>query len=133
MKGTIRISPGDDLAEVTYAGPVTFADRCDTMAELEHRLRDAPATLFLLDFSAATEVAETSVEGLRRFIDQISHFAFARGSRVAMVNPSFEHGAATESMRRALHYHTRRFPHREAALAWLHGPLPEEGGSAAGD
>ena len=126
MKGTIRICPGDGLAEVTYLGPVTFADRCETLVDLEHALRETPATLFLLDFSAATEVAEASVEGLRRFIGQISHFAFARGSRVAMVNPSFEHGAATESMRRALHYHTRQFPHREAALAWLHGPLAED-------
>jgi hypothetical protein len=133
MKGTIRVRPGEGLAEVTYVGPVTFADRCETLSELEQRLRDAPATLFLLDFSAATEVAERSVEGLRRFIDQISNFAFAPGARVAMVNPSFEHGAATESMRHALHYHTRRFSHREAALAWLHGPLQEEGESAVGD
>jgi len=107
MKGTIRLLPEQDLAEVTYVGPVTFADRCDTMAELEHLLRNAPATRFLLDFSDATEVPEPNVEGLRRFIDKISTFAFARGSRVAMVNPSFEHGAATESMRRALHYHAR--------------------------
>lgn len=102
MKGTIRIRPEEGLAEVTYAGPVTFADRCDTLVELEHALRDIPALRFLLDFSEATEAAEPSVEGLRRFIDQISNFGFARGSRVAMVQPSFEHGAATESMRRAM-------------------------------
>ena len=123
MKGTILIRPDEGLAEVSYVGPVTFADRCDTLAELEQSLPDAPTMRFLLDFSDATEVAEPSVEGLRRFIDQLSGFRFARGSRVAMVSPSFEHAAATESMRRAMHYDAHRFKDRDAALAWLREPL----------
>jgi hypothetical protein len=126
MKGTIVIRPEEGLAEVTYVGPVTFADRCDTLTDLEQALPDASTIRFLLDFSDATEVAEPSVEGLRRFIDRLSTFRFARGSRIAMVSPTFEHAAATESMRRAMHYEAHRFKDREAAMAWLREPPSAE-------
>lgn len=133
MKGRIVLWPTYPLAEVIYEGDISFEDRCETMADLKVALRGRSITTFLLDFSNARQRDEASVEGLRTFIGQISNYPFVPGSRVAMVNAPFEHGAATASMSRALHYATRPFTTRDAAVAWLLAPTQDDVADPVGD
>ena len=118
MPRNIAVLPDESRIEVSFIGPVTFADRAQTLTHLAPKVRANAIRMMLVDFSAAWHEPE-SAEAVARFERFLADFEAIRGTAVAFVNCPGTHSVPTERTAEAMGFAFKRFYGRDTALAWL--------------
>jgi hypothetical protein len=119
MSRTLQLLPDCAVFEVRYSGPLTYAERRETVDELERRLRGSWIKRLLIDFTSAWPAENEPPGEETAFRARLCEVTYPRGARVAVVNAPAEHGAASEETSGAAGFRVRRFYDRAHALAWL--------------
>ena len=118
MTRTINVVEAASRVDVTFAGPVSFADRIDTMEEVGPKVAHLGLKGVVLDYTNAW-VDESPVSAFEGLEHNIRACGWLEGMKVALVNPAEFHAFPTEGLSTEVGFEVRRFHTRSAAEAWL--------------
>lgn len=104
--------------EITYQGPVSFADRLHTLEIIAPLIIEGALTRVVIDYTLAW-VDDDSVEVFEQLETRIRSESGLRGLKIALVNPPEFHSVPTEQVAIVIGFRVRRFNSRTAAIAWL--------------
>ena len=132
MTRIIKVVPEAARIDVTFFGPVGFADRIDAIEVVAPSVQSLGLGAILIDYTHAW-VDDSTVEAFKELERRIQACGWLKGLRVALVSPAEFHAVPTEQMSREVGFEIRRFYTRPAAVAWLSKPkLRDQRGARSG-
>jgi hypothetical protein len=121
MRPEIEVDDLRKRIELTWRGPVSFADRVEAMDIVTPMLGEGGLTRVLIDYThawVAEDASAVSYSTLRARSAEI-----LKGCWVAIVNPPEFHAIPTEEAACDVGFPVRRFYTRGAACDWLDSRL----------
>lgn len=126
MRREIKVDELQKRVELTWRGPVSFADRVEAMGIVTPMLSEGGLSRVLIDYTHAWVAGDASTVSYATL--RIRSAEILKGCWVAIVNPAEFHAIPTEEAGRDVGFPVRRFYTRGAACDWLDSRLQMEVG-----
>jgi hypothetical protein len=122
MHVQVHVDVQASRVEVTFTGPVSFADRVEVLDQVGPEIVEKQIKGVLVDYSQAW-VNEPSVKDYEALASRLRSASYMAGLNVALVNPPEFHAVPTEEVAPRAGFTVRRFASRTSAIAWLEREL----------
>lgn len=115
----LKLIEEGSVLDVQFDGPLTFADRSDTLATIRPLMEREPVSKILVDFTDASIAQDETPGSAGNFTANLALMPFPAGTAIAYVNAPLMFSDPVEWVSQATGLRTKRFYDREQALAWL--------------
>ena len=118
---TIKRIPDTDIAEVRYAGEVSYRYRLETLDALEAALAGGTIRHLLVNYTSAWPSTRPEPAASQAFGMRLGQLRFAADARIALLNAPSEVASTTVDVVTPGGQVIRQSSERELAMAWLMG------------
>ena len=124
---TIKRIPDTDIAEIRYAGEVSYRYRIETLDELEAAFAGGKIRHLLVNYTSAWPSTRPEPAALQEFGMRLGGLQFTDDARIALLNAPSDVASKTKDVVTPGGQVIRQFSERDLAIEWLSGGtrLPE--------